>query len=137
MTRIFKIFLLWLLMAAIPVQGIAAALRSACSSEQVRTGVSESEMQADTAAVHIHHEGMSSSEMTAQSMQHPTDHSHHHKTVSCGTCGSCCAGAFAFPVTAATFPHTAKAVVEATSPFPLVTGFIPDGLERPPRQVST
>lgn len=139
MTHICKILLLWLLMALLPLQGIAAVVRTSCCPENTTAAASLSTAQPSQlmAAGHVHHENMAAFDMDAKpAPHHSTDHSNHHKNVSCSTCDSCCVGAFAFTPASLQFPLGAKSPLETLAPPPLLSGYIPDGLERPPRQIS-
>ena len=139
MIRLLKILLLWTLVVALPSQGVAAVVHTSCGAQSFAVAHAHGEGQSvvPTAVMQHHHGGMGLSDRQAKpALHHPDGHSPHHKAVSCTTCGSCCVGAcampelFAFPVAGTTAPTLVIA------PAALVTGFIPDGLERPPRHFS-
>jgi hypothetical protein len=138
----FKTFLLWLLIAALPLQGFAAVISSSCGPEQQWTAPTSGSDQADEATdileSHHHAGGMDSNAkaFSAESGSHASDHGHHHKTAFCGTCGTCCAGAFALTSAVSWPPAVVQSGAQVVAPAPLVTGFVPDGLERPPRPFS-
>lgn len=120
--------LLWILMAALPLQG-SAALLSACATTmpaqaQVQQGCHEP--LAASAGTPAQHHSDSDSDSGADGGQS------HGK---CSTCASCCTAATAPPQSArppATLPRAARALpaVEAA-----IVAIFPAGLERPPRAV--
>jgi hypothetical protein len=138
----FKTFLLWLLIAALPLQGFAAVISSSCGPEQQWVTPTSGGAHHDEATDVLHHHpdaGALDSDTKASSAEpisHASDHVHHHKTAFCGSCGSCCASAFALTSAIARAPVVAQSGAQVVAPAPLVTGFIPDGLERPPRPFS-
>ena len=142
MVRLLRLLLIWLLITALPIQGFAAVMRNNCvMGQSPASATMPTILQAEkNLSVHSHHAGMSNEEMSENPVlvvhDHPADHTHHHKTATCNFCGSCCVGAFAIPASLALLPKDAKTSVEFITPPPLVTGFIPDGLERPPRHLS-
>ena len=142
MVRAFKMFLLWLLIAALPLQGFAAVVSSTCGPEQQWSVPASGNLHADesTGASDSHHHAgavdSNAKAFSAEPVSHASDNGHHHKTAFCGTCGSCCAGAFALTSAIAWAPAIAQSGAQVVAPAALVTGFIPDGLERPPRPFS-
>lgn len=144
MTRRFRLLFVWLLLALLPIQGMSASMRMTCAAEHSLGNGAEEQIvgkaPGTTHTPHHHHAGMSASEMAAGLASHNDaghhEHGNHHKHVSCSNCGACCVGAFALPTTLSMAITNVRASVEIVSPSPLVTGFIPDGLERPPRQIS-
>ena len=142
MNRVVWSLLIWLLIAVLPLQGIAAGIRMSCVVDAGSVVAPETAVlvaQLNMSA-HHHHAGMSHAGMDAKSVPtpdaHTVDHLNHHKNASCSSCGSCCIGAFALPVPCNISLNDAQASVNIVSPSPLVAGYIPDGLERPPRQIS-
>jgi hypothetical protein len=145
MSRFFKTFLLWLLMAALPLQGFAAGIGTSCRQiahhgplESAAVPAQPHQHDGNAAAVHHHHhhdDGMDSA-----SMHHPmpadkspeAGHGHY----SCSACTACCHGVVA-PVSALFLtPGYSDALPAIIAPPPLVTGFIPAGLDRPPKSIS-
>lgn len=123
MNRVFHRYLvrslLWLLVAALPLQGFAAAMRSCCLQQSVASVVAEAE------APHCH---------TMADMQDhggkAMDMGHGHD---CGNHGACTVGATAPPPMAALHPLMPGAP-QAPGALPLLfAGHIPAGPERPPR----
>ena len=141
MNRFVRLFLIWLLIAVLPLQGVAASMRMTCivdASSGVPTETATVAARPNPSA-HRHHAGMLHTEMNAKPEPtadgHAVGHLNHHKNASCSSCGSCCIGAFALPAPWSISLNNAQASVDIVSPSPLVTGFIPNGLERPPRQI--
>lgn len=138
MLRLLKTLLLWFLIAALPVQGLAAAVKASCGL--------------------AHHAGATAvTAATAHEHAHHADHTHHgdaahgHDRNDGGTsltnahdigkdgfrsaCAACCIGVFAPPASVPATIHASSDNV-FISPSRLHTGFIPPGLERPPRNIS-
>ena len=133
MNRVFKTFLLWLLLAALPLQGFAAAVQTSCGP-MAHHGSSEMVMQAES----HDHEGdgaaSSSTEAASKSFSHSVDAKH--KSSFCSACATCCVGAVAPPCVSVLTPVYSSSLPVFFSPAPLVTGFIPAGLERPPKRIT-
>jgi hypothetical protein len=135
-----KIFL-WLVIAALPLQGFASVVASTCGPDHelmVAAGGAVDRSDAGGNGDH-HHVGSGHPDVkltSAHAGSTQSDHEHHHKTSFCGTCGACCAGAFALSSTIVWAPSEAQFKADIIAPAPLVTGFIPGGLERPPRPYS-
>ena len=136
MNRAFKTLLLWLLMAALPLQGFAAAMPSNCGSAHHGLAVTEAH----------HHDGMTehshdgagthhSASDSAVKANHSPGASHEHQHSSCSTCAACCVGASAPPSSFPMTPAYGSSESFAISQAPLVAGFIPAGLERPPKHI--
>ncbi len=136
MNRKLKTFLLWLLICLVPLQGIAASLRASCGPDnQVTASASDATIH-DVATVTSHHDSMTHRHAaTSDAGLSTTDHghAHQHKSAFCGTCGSCCIGAFAPPSKIDWELPISEVSIAIISPAPLVTGYFPNGLERPPR----
>jgi hypothetical protein len=141
MIRAFKTFFLWLLIASLPVQGMAAAMKSSCAEEHHATA-SATEMpamaehhHAQMTAHHQHADGMHMASADAPVEQpHATDHKL--KSSVCSSCASCCLGASAPPSVTVLTPVYDSAEFVIASPSPLLASFIPAGLERPPKSLS-
>ena len=128
MKRAFNTFLLWLLIAALPLQGFAAALQASCGSSAHHTPAdmvapAQDHAQHDDAAMAGH--GSAADDTTAK-----------HKHSSCSACATCCIGAIAPPSVTIASMSDGNVQPTLSSPSPLVTGFIPPGLERPPKRVT-
>jgi len=59
---------------------------------------------------------------------------HEHST--CSACATCCIGAVAPPSVAVMTSAYSSPLPAIVTPTPLVTGFIPAGLERPPKRIT-
>lgn len=140
MNRLFTTLLIWLLMAALPLHAVAASINTSCAPTQRHTepapvashGVGHaSHEHARAAAVDAHaHHGEHAEPVDKHSSEaDPADLSH----TSCSACSAFCVGAVAPPSSSLSLPSFdgAEAVVVARAEF--VTGFIPEGLQRPPR----
>jgi hypothetical protein len=144
MRRDLKTLLLWLLVAVLPLQGVAAAAMTSCharlypgqaametakhhhAGKMMHLHASGSAVDVDVHAMHhAHHQG-----------DHQGDHQlqdKHDASTSCSACAACCIGAAALPAGLDwTFVRNGSEPVQ-TFPSPFMTGFIPAGLERPPR----
>ncbi|SFX30840.1 hypothetical protein SAMN03097694_1572 [Janthinobacterium lividum] len=127
MLRLFKTWLILLLITAVPLQAAAAGATRLCAP------LAASPAAAMTAACQ-HHDAQSStipdSASTSENSKSPAKHP------ACGACSAFCLGALMPP--GVTLPAAVlngaehAAVANAT----LLTGFIPDGLRRPPRPLS-
>jgi hypothetical protein len=140
MTRTLKIFLLWLLIAVIPLQAMAAnVLRECSSAPRGMTMVATSMHHGDVVATSHgcasdqqsggHEECAEMASLDDQS----NDASKFSEHGSCSACAACCMGTFAplqlMPIKP--FHNSAELYVAyGTIAF---AGFIPDSLERPPR----
>lgn len=141
MLRSCKTLLLWLLLVALPLQGIAAAAMVSCRQvEQVQALA-----QADHSAHHAYHYAAGDMPMAdGQAMHHDGDHhgSHDHAndkhgtSTLCSACAICCVGAAPLPAGFNWIATRVGSEPVVISPAPLVTGFIPSSLERPPRLLS-
>lgn len=152
MTRSLKTFLLWLLIAALPIQGFAAALQRSCSSGHQAMAVFSvpaSDSRSDTgASAHAgmdQHLGMVQADMdhvgpecddcmdSASASTEKSPDSHHINHGSCSTCASCCVGAYAPPSFLSFTLSFDYSEIYQVSAATIDVGFIPDSLERPPR----
>jgi hypothetical protein len=151
MRRAFKTLLLWLLLLALPVQGFAAAMMTSChanprSGSMTMAAVHLHDSQTMHDGYHDHHQGHHHHSSTAADSHnshnshstHDTPHPHdkHDASASCSACAACCIGAAPLPANLNwAFLHNNSEQVFA-SPSPFMTGFIPAGIERPPRPFS-
>lgn len=130
MNRYLKTFLLWLLLAALPLQGIAA-VQTSCGP-MPHHGAAEVVMQAQA----HHHDGddlMDSAKIVvAETAGDSTEIMP--KTTFCSACAACCVGAVALPSVPMSTPAYGSPLPMLVTPAALVTGFIPAGLERPPKR---
>jgi hypothetical protein len=139
MNRLFKTLLLWLLIAALPLQGFAAAMKASCGSAQhdlLQVAIMDDEHHDDGVVTHSHHHDAgadsSLSDSAANTDKSSATHDKHQHS-SCSACAACCVGAVAPPSASIWTPTYSSSEMVVISPSPLVTGYIPGGLERPPR----
>ena len=127
MLRLFKTWLILLLIMALPLQAGAAGATRACAPLAALPA-------AMLAADCQHHVAQSSADAHRPGMQEENKSPAKHPA--CGACSSFCLGALmppclSLPAAACT---GAQQVTIATATLP--TGFIPDGPRRPPRPLS-
>lgn len=142
MPRFLKTFLLWLLIAALPIQGAAAVIQASCGPRH--HGMSVVAIADD----HHHGAGQAVHSHSADSMNimdekaEDVDKGATSKTVKlpvssyCSACSACCAGAVAPPPSVSLTPTFLTVEAAVLPPVVSFTGFIPAGPERPPRPVS-
>lgn len=145
MTRALKTFLLWLLIAALPIQGMAAVVKASCGpqhhgmSSVATKGV---EHHHDAGSLPHHHESHDAQaaspdvDVGVDVADMSSDTGHIHKTSYCSACATCCFGATAPPTTVSLMPASSSVEAAVNSPVISYDGFIPAGLERPPRYLS-
>jgi hypothetical protein len=143
MNRTLKTLLLWLLIAVLPIQGLAAAMQASCGpAHHTASAISAiTEAHSHAGKVTYSHDGQDAVTHHAASDAPVTaDHSsgtpHKHQSAFCSACAACCVGAVAPPSAAIQTPVYSNSGLIVISPPPLVTGFIPAGLERPPKRIS-
>lgn len=143
MTRNLKKLLLWLLIAVLPIQGFAAAIQRSCSMRSMVvaavavTSVQEHSKNEHAAPGHMQHSAghEACAEASPDSDAKPV-HGHGYKHGSCSACASCCVGAAAPPALLSFDFPSIFPEVRHSSGLPVVVGFIPDSLERPPRHLA-
>jgi hypothetical protein len=144
MNRFFKTLVLWFLLVAFPVQGMAAAIQLSCGPAHHAIMVSDAQqLHAHSHGVAPHHHGdevgaqQTSSDTHADTMAKADKMPDAKQAASsCSACASCCTGATAPPAFSTwSSPHSSSELV-VIYPSPSVTGFVPAGLERPPKRIS-
>jgi hypothetical protein len=130
MNRVLKIFVLWLMIATLPIQGWAAVVKASC-------GPAHHAAMSTTMdhASHGHHDMASAGEHHANAPESaPSASQVDAKSAYCSACAACCAGAVAPPAVATKIisPDYSETVHLAASVS--VISFISPSLERPPRQ---
>jgi hypothetical protein len=127
MNRALKNLLLWLLISLLPIQGMAAVISASCSQA---ASVQHGATAHHAAQAHCPSDSVDTAADSASGSASDSAATHH---ASCSACAACCIGASAPPSTPA--PATGHALSE--SRFAALgmpgNGFIPTGLERPPR----
>lgn len=126
MHRVFFRFLLWLLIAALPLQGFASSMRACCVEEMTVTPVAPV-MAAQTPHCHDMAEPVAHAAGDGDMGMH---HGH-----DCSNHGACTAGATAPPAMLALQPLSLSGAPVPLAGSLLFSGHIPSGLERPPRLV--
>ena len=135
MNRFIKLIIFWLLITALPVQGIAAATMGLCGhgtpfNPVTRMSATQVGLNAGKSEHHHHHHLLHHSESFDGSDASSGHHSIDHNQCKAG----CCTGSFIAATTVATPRQQTTAglrIVPIESR--LFSRFIPDGLERPPR----
>lgn len=142
MTRLLKKYLLWLLIAVLPIQGFAAVVQRSCGSGVMMHPNSSVEPAAQVQSVHVMDAAAGIDQVVSEHDECPehasvlskkASGSHGYKHGSCSACASCCVGAAAPPVLLSFILPSNTPEVRRTSGATPVIGFIPDSLERPPR----
>ena len=127
MLRLFKTWLILLLITAVPLQATAAgAMRTCAPLAAVPAAAMTAACQHDAAQSSAVPDSASTPEENKTPAKHPA----------CGACSSFCLGALMPPgiTPPAASCSGAQQVTIATAA--LLTGFIPDGPRRPPRPLS-
>ena len=146
MNRSIKTFLVWLLMAILPLHAMAASVGMSCvpgqrqlsqHAEAVVAAHQDMHHDAD-AGMHAHHGAHAGNAGEATADKHVShDKAEKQTHSSCSACSVLCIGAAAPPSAFLAVPAFDGTDAFLISPASLVPGFIPDGLQRPPRpQVS-
>lgn len=147
MPRFFKTLLLLLMIAALPVQGMAAIMQMSCGGAHHEAAQAMQRDAALLADAHDHHamahaahhgdDGHAAHQLAADT-GHP-DHSHHSQQSqqahgSCSACAACCTGAVAPP--SAFVPPVERIGSQAVivSLPALAIGGMPTALDRPPKR---
>lgn len=118
-----RVALMWVLLAALPLQGFAAASMLGCGPNHHRASVTAPTEAAAPGSDAVHHHTASG------------DHDHADKAGSkCSVCAACCVGA-ALPAAALVFAAAAPPEVPTTLLWMGAVGFLTDGPDRPPRSL--
>jgi hypothetical protein len=124
MTRRIKILLAWLLLAALPLQGMASAVQAFCGASHHASASATAEQHAGHPAEHAEHHHDQARHADGSASKH---------IGSCSACASCCVGAAAMVSGFSVAVDTGPAVSEFLAPSSSFSGFVPARLERPPR----
>ena len=127
--RLFVRCLLWILIAALPLQGGAAAFMSP-GAERVQVASAMHEMHDMDVATDGNHAQMAQ-EHCHESSPEKSSLSH----TKCSHCASCCVGAAAPPVSSADLASVPFSTVASSAVEPAMTAYFPATLERPPRHL--
>jgi len=123
--RLFVRYLLWILIAALPLQGGAAAFMS-CGGEQTRVSPPADQMRgaiagADAQMEHEHCGDSSPKESGASRGK-------------CSSCANCCVGAVAPPAVLTNLPSSSFSTFATPEVELAMTTYISATLKRPPRR---
>jgi len=139
MNRFVKTWLLWLLMFALPIQAQASVAQLSCDTGHQRqagghmakaghAGYAKASprLKRQTTAATSQH-GSKQVKKTPNAPMQDMDHT------ACGPCVTCCGASAALPIL-----HSTTASWDISKQYPALlpashVGFIPEGLERPPR----
>ncbi len=143
MHRNFKLALLWLLVLALPAQGVAATTMQLCGPihQRMMAGVQKALVQnghAAHATQHLQHQHTQHNDgaVIADGQDHAKGtHQHPVDKVNCSACAICCVSA-TVPTFAFRIPElTILSDVFRPTEQPGFVGFIPEGPEHPPRHI--
>lgn len=130
MTRALTTFLLWLLMAALPLQSMAAAMQASCA------GIAHHGLAIAATPAH-HHDAAGAGHHDAVDEAGADYHKPAaYKKASCSACAACCTAAIALPSVFNPLPSRRDAVPASVFPTLHIASHIPPGLERPPRRMT-
>lgn len=135
MHRFVKTLLLWLLIAGLPLQGLAAVTKMACGAVHGAAASHHASPPAPAAASMHHHEHAAHhAEPVTELASAPAASSlAGYQDGYCSACSACCFGAWIPPSELKCEPMVFQvATLSADAPASFVA-FIPPGLERPPR----
>lgn len=127
MLRLFKTWLILLLITAVPLQAAAAGATRTCAP---LAALPAAMMAADCQQHHAQPSAVPDGAGTPEENTSPAKHP------ACGACSSFCLGALMPPCLALPAAACTGAQQVAIATATLLTGFIPDGPRRPPRPLS-
>jgi len=144
MNRVLKTFLLWLVIAALPLQGMAAVVKATCGLKHhsmASMAMGAADHQHPDGSMHHHHDAADSVALAVpgdllDEAGTDSNTNHIHKSSYCSACAACCIGATAPPPSLILAPIFSTAETLVIPPIVSFTGFIPAGLERPPKHFS-
>ena len=138
MLRLFKTWLILLLITAVPLHAATAGIGLACASTPASSATPNLAASAPAAmpmAPCHGHAAMpavtAAAETTAQADDSGTQSQH----AACSACSAACLGAFMPPPVPGALSLLAGAENVHIAAMPLLPGIIPDGLRRPPRHL--
>jgi hypothetical protein len=131
MTRTVKTFLVWMLMLLLPLHAVAASVGMSCAP--VRQHQPAADAHAQHGGAHADHHAAQAASATDEHHA-PTPDIAKKVHASCSACSALCAGAVAPPSSFLPLPtfDGSEALIVSSPNF--LTGFIPDGPQRPPRR---
>lgn len=138
MNRFLKTLLLWLMLVALPFQGIAATMQTVCAPAggNGSAGMPDSAQvhHHDDAAMHTAHAGAGHHDASIKPANSPDNtHDGEHQHGACSVCANCCVGALALLSKAGPDSACRAALPVTAAPLPWLASVVPSGLERPPK----
>lgn len=137
MNRAFKTFVLWLLLSALPLQGVAAVAKATCGPKHHSLMVADTHDHhhdhGDATPHHHHGDEAELSPAVPEHIDSEPDADVTAKASTCSACAACCTGAAAPPSGIDLMPTLPTSASIAISPAATFIGHIPASLERPPR----
>jgi len=138
MNRFVKTWLLWMLMLALPVQAQISVVQVSCevghqrqsgghSLQQNRASVTKASPRAKRLKAAMGQHGSKQWKKAVKTADQQMDHS------VCGPCATCCGASAALPILNDTPPSWELSQHHLTLLPSSHVGYIPEGLERPPR----
>lgn len=138
MYRLFRTLLVALLVLALPLQGVSAAAM-ALSMERGTASMAEEAAVEPAHMASCHDMDMADMAQAGHNIaaSHTSDgHVDHHMPAKLKACGTCCVGVMFGASAGVQVPASLGATVYLSLNLIEPLGFIPDGLERPPRSNS-
>ena len=135
MNRMLKTFFLWLLLATLPLQGVAAVVKATCGEKHHSMMVDSHDHHHDHAGTSPHHHGDAADHALASQDSSSTtaDTDDVAKAATCSACAACCVGASAPPSSLDPIPELPASASLVISPAVAFVLHIPASLERPPQ----
>jgi hypothetical protein len=138
MRSLVRILMLWLLIASLPMQGIAAAMNIPCAlthGAMANPGIAPMEGCDEPGMIMPAAERGPQEQVSTGTTRHdmPCNKDSSQKHSSCRTCSACHIGAFAPPSYIVSAPAVTHFTDDYTSPTSSVKGWIPARIDRPPR----
>lgn len=135
MIRALNTVMIWLMLAALPLQGVAAVAKSTCGPRHHAMMVAGTPDHHHNHADVANHDGQANHHSAASldQAQHGSDGDVTAKASSCSACSACCIGAAAPPSDVSLPPKPMASDAIAVFPAVAFIDHIPAGLERPPR----
>ena len=134
MSGVLRIVLTWILAAALPLQGVAAASMTLCGTPGAGAAAHHQvDDRSGEPATTMH--AMPGHDVVQDHAEHGHDGRHSQSAEKCSVCAACCAS---LAIAVADFALPPVALSESfASPFGAgVSPFVTEGLERPPRTSS-
>lgn len=139
MNRFYKTFLLWLLVAVLPLHAAAGAMSMSCGPihQQAMQVASMNDAHhqhggSDDSHVH-HHDAATPANAVADTGDADDASTGTHQHATCSACTATCIGASAPPSALSLTPTFSGSEMVTVSPVALVVGTPPSDLERPPK----